>query len=80
MSSMGPYDVVVIGPGSVSRALPIPGLAEHAVGFKTIGEAIYLRNRVLERMDAAESTSDPDVRRRALAFVFVGGAGKHALE
>jgi NADH:ubiquinone reductase (H+-translocating) len=67
------YDHVVLGLGSVSRALPIPGLAETAVGFTTVPEAIYLRNRVLDRMDLAESTSDHDVRRRALTFVFVGG-------
>ena len=67
------YDHVVLGLGSVSRALPIPGLAETAVGFTTVPEAIYLRNRVLDRMDLAESTTDHDVRRRALTFVFVGG-------
>jgi NADH dehydrogenase len=75
------YDVVVIGPGSVSRVLPVPGLAERAVGFKTVAEAIYLRNQVLSRMDAAESTQDRAVRRRALTFLFVGGgyAGVEAL-
>lgn len=75
------YDVVVIGPGSVSRVLPVPGLAERAVGFKTVTEAIFLRNQVLSRMDAAESTDDPDVRQRALTFLFVGGgyAGVEAL-
>jgi NADH dehydrogenase len=67
------YDHVVLGLGAVSRVLPIPGLAEHGVGFTSVSEAIYLRNRVLERMDAAESTGDPAVRRRALTFVFVGG-------
>jgi NADH:ubiquinone reductase (H+-translocating) len=67
------YDHVVIGLGAVSRVLPVPGLAERAVGFTTVPEAIYLRNRVLDRMDLAESTDDPDVRRRALTFVFVGG-------
>jgi NADH dehydrogenase len=67
------YDHAVIGLGSVSRVLPVPGLAERAVGFTSVPEAIYLRNRVLDRMDLAESTTDPDVRRRALAFVFVGG-------
>ena len=67
------YDHVVLGMGSVSRVLPVPGLAERAVGFTTVPEAIYLRNRVLERMDAAESTGDQDVRRRALTFLFVGG-------
>jgi NADH dehydrogenase len=67
------YDHIVIGLGAVSRVLPVPGLAERAVGFTSVPEAIYLRNRVLDRMDLAESTDDPDVRRRALTFVFVGG-------
>jgi NADH dehydrogenase len=75
------YDVVVIGLGSVSRVLPVPGLAERAVGFKTVAEAIYLRNQVLSRMDFAESTTDPAARVRALTFLFVGGgyAGVEAL-
>jgi NADH:ubiquinone reductase (H+-translocating) len=68
-----PYDVLVMAPGSVARTLPIPGLAEHAIGFKDIGEAIYLRNHVLSRLDFAASTRDPVARRAALTFVFVGG-------
>jgi NADH:ubiquinone reductase (H+-translocating) len=67
------YDHIVIGIGAVSRILPVPGLAEQGVGFTSVSEAIYLRNRVLDRMDLAESTRDPEVRRRALTFVFVGG-------
>lgn len=67
------YDQIVVAPGSVSRTLPIPGLREHGIGFKTIGEAIYLRNHVLDRLDVAAATDDPEVRRRALTFVFVGG-------
>jgi len=76
-----PYDLLVVCPGSVSRLLPIPGLAEQGIGFKTIGEAIYLRNHVLARMDFASSINDPDRRRKALSFVFVGGgyAGVEAL-
>lgn len=75
------YDHIVVAPGSVSRALPIPGLREHGIGFKTIGEAIYLRNHVLERLDVAASATDPAVRRAALTFVFIGGgyAGIEAL-
>jgi len=75
------YDQIIVAPGSVSRTLPIPGLREHGVGFKTIGEAIYLRNHVLERLDLAAGTTDEKVRRRALTFVFVGGgfAGIEAL-
>ncbi|MEH1167590.1 NAD(P)/FAD-dependent oxidoreductase [Micromonospora sp. CPCC 205539] len=75
------YDHVIVAPGSVSRTLPIPGLHEQGIGFKTIGEAIYLRNHVLDRLDVAAVTPDPDVRRSALTFTFVGGgyAGIEAL-
>ena len=75
------YDVVVLAAGSWARVLPIPGLAEHGVGFKTVQEAIWLRNRVLSRLDLAEATNDPERRRAALTFVFVGGgyAGVEAL-
>jgi NADH dehydrogenase len=67
------YDVIVVAPGSVVRTLPIPGLAECGIGFKTVGEAIYLRNHVLSRLDYAASVDDAEHRRRALTFVFIGG-------
>ncbi|MFC9932417.1 NAD(P)/FAD-dependent oxidoreductase [Streptomyces sp. NPDC127190] len=75
------YDELVLAPGSVSRTLPIPGLAEHGIGFKTVEEAIGLRNHVIEQMDIASSTRDPAIRDAALTFVFVGGgfAGVEAL-
>ena len=75
------YDVVVLAPGSRSRVLPIPGLAEHGIGFKTVQEAIYLRNHVLAQLDVAASREDVARRRAALTFVFVGGgyAGVEAL-
>jgi NADH:quinone reductase (non-electrogenic) len=66
------YDVVVVGAGSWSRTLPIPGLAEHAVGFKNLAEAIWLRNRVLSQLDRAAELTDPVERAAALTFVFVG--------
>jgi NADH dehydrogenase len=75
------YDILIVCPGSVSRLLPIPGLAERGIGFKTIGEAIFLRNHVLSCIDLAASIPDAERRRRALTFVFVGGgyAGVEAL-
>ena len=75
------YDQIVAAPGGVSRTVPIPGLAEVAVGFQSIGEAIWLRNRVLERMEVAAITTDAEVRQRALTFVFIGGgyAGVEAM-
>jgi NADH dehydrogenase len=75
------YDVLVVALGSVSRLLPIPGLAEQGISLKTVGEAIYLRNHVLAMMDAAANTADPELRKRLLTFTFVGGgfAGVEAL-
>jgi NADH dehydrogenase len=75
------YDELVLAPGSVSRTLPVPGLADHGIGFKTVEEAIGLRNHVLEQLDIASSTRDPAIRDAALTFVFVGGgfAGVEAL-
>ncbi|MDT9693448.1 NAD(P)/FAD-dependent oxidoreductase [Streptomyces sp. P9(2023)] len=75
------YDELVIAPGSISRTLPVPGLADYAIGFKTVEEAIGLRNHVIEQMDIASSTRDPGLRDAALTFVFVGGgyAGVEAL-
>jgi NADH dehydrogenase len=75
------YDLLVVAVGSISRTLPIPGLAENGIGFKTVEEAIHLRNHVLGKLDLAAATRDPEQRRRALTFVFVGGgfAGVEAL-
>ncbi|MGW3029615.1 NAD(P)/FAD-dependent oxidoreductase [Streptomyces sp. NPDC001178] len=75
------YDELVLAPGSISRTLPIPGLADHGIGFKSVEEAIGLRNHVIEQMDIASSTRDPAIRDAALTFVFVGGgfAGVEAL-
>ena len=67
------YDQIVVAPGSVVRTLPIPGLAEVGIGFKTVGEAIFLRNHVLSRLDYAASVTDEAHRRKALTFVFIGG-------
>ncbi len=76
-----PYDTLVFCAGSISRTLPIPGLAECGIGFKTVAEAIYLRNQVLTQLDIAASTRDKETKDRALTFVFVGGgyAGVEAL-
>jgi NADH dehydrogenase len=67
-----PYDQLVLALGSVSRVLPIPGLAEHGLGFKTLAEAIALRNRALLNLEIAETLDDPEARRPYLNFVFVG--------
>ncbi|MFG2823835.1 NAD(P)/FAD-dependent oxidoreductase [Kitasatospora sp. NPDC048365] len=68
-----PFDYLVVAAGSVSRTFPIPGLAEHGIGMKTVEEAITLRNHVMSQLDKAESTTDEGVRRKALTFVVIGG-------
>ena len=67
------YDEIILGAGSVTRAFPIPGLAEVAIGMKTVEEAVSVRNWVLERIEVASVLEDADARRRALTFVIVGG-------
>ncbi len=73
------YDQLIVTLGSVSRVLPVPGLAEHALGFKTLADAIALRNRALLNLEIAESMPDDEARREYLTFVFVG-AGYAGLE
>jgi NADH:ubiquinone reductase (H+-translocating) len=67
------YDHLIVALGSVSRTLPIPGLTEHAIGFKTLAEAIALRNQVLRTLEMGESVEDPREREKFLSYVFVGG-------
>jgi NADH dehydrogenase len=67
------YDQLVIALGSVSRVFPVPGLVEHAIGFKTIAEATELRNRLVRHLELAEGLDNPEARRSYLSFVFVGG-------
>jgi NADH dehydrogenase len=66
------YDQLILALGSVSRVLPIPGLAEHGLGFKTIAEATALRNRALLNLEIAEAMDNPEERVPYLTFVFVG--------
>jgi NADH dehydrogenase len=73
------YDQLIVSLGSVSRVLSVPGLAEHALGFKTLADAIALRNRALLSLEIAESLPDEAARREYLTFVFVG-AGYAGLE
>jgi NADH:ubiquinone reductase (H+-translocating) len=75
------YDELVVALGAISRTLPIPGLADHAVGFKSLADAIHLRNHVLRRLEAASAATSEGRRRRELTFVFVGAgyAGVEAL-
>ena len=75
------YDQLVLALGAVPRVFPVPGLAEHGLGFKNLADAIALRNRVLRQLEAADAESDAGEARAHLGFVFVGAgyAGVEAL-
>ncbi|CAA9502906.1 MAG: NADH dehydrogenase [uncultured Solirubrobacteraceae bacterium] len=73
------YDQLIVALGSVSRTLPIPGLAEHGKALKSLPEAIALRNHVVRTLEIAETLEDGDARREYLTYIFVG-AGYAGLE
>src|SRR5919112_6230531 len=66
------WDRLVLAPGGVTRTFPIPGLAEKARGLKALGEAMYLRDHVLQQLELANASDDPDERRARCTFVVVG--------
>jgi NADH:ubiquinone reductase (H+-translocating) len=66
------YDQLVVALGSTSRTLPIPGLAEHARGFKTLAEAIALRNRLVLTLEEAETSEDEAERDSLLTYAVIG--------
>ena len=67
------YDLVVVTAGAVSRTFPIPGVADEAIGMKTIEEAIEVRDRLLTNFDKAANLPAGPERDRLLTFVVVGG-------
>jgi NADH:ubiquinone reductase (H+-translocating) len=72
---------LVIALGAVPRTLPVPGLSEHGLAFKSLPDAIHLRNYVLQQLELADGALDQEERSRRLTFVFVGAgyAGVEAL-
>ncbi len=68
-----PYDVVAVTAGSVSRTFPIPGVADEAIGLKTIEEAMAIRDQVADNFDRASNLPAGPERDRLLTFVVIGG-------
>ncbi len=67
------YDELVLAAGSRTNFFGNDEIAEHALGLKDLGEALQLRNHVLECLERAAATRDDDERRRLLTFCVVGG-------
>ena len=66
------FDHVVFALGAVTRTFPTPGLKEMGVGFKTVEEAVFARDTVLDCVAKAAATTDRAEREKLLTFVFVG--------
>ena len=54
------YDALIIALGGVTDLRAVPGMAEHAIGIRTLGDAFYLRNRALEMLEEARIETDAD--------------------
>ncbi|WP_030662175.1 FAD-dependent oxidoreductase [Streptomyces cellulosae] len=67
-----PYDRLVLAVGSVNKLLPIPGVAEHAHGFRGLPEALYLRDHVTRQVELAAASDDPESCAARTTFVVVG--------
>ncbi|WP_458246435.1 FAD-dependent oxidoreductase [Streptomyces sp. MAI_2237] len=66
------YDRLVLAAGSVNKLLPIPGVAEHAHGFRGLPEALYLRDHVTRQVELAAAADDPKTCAARCTFVVVG--------
>jgi NADH dehydrogenase len=66
------YDRLILTAGSVNKLLPIPGITDYATGFRTIAEALYLRDHIIRQLELAAVATDPEERRARCTFVVVG--------
>src|SRR5262245_38929355 len=67
------YDHLIIALGAVTNFFGTPGLAERAFTMKTLGDAIALRNRIIDSLEEGDFECCPEVRRRMMTFVVAGG-------
>lgn len=67
------YDYLVIALGGVTNFYGMPGMLEHAKPFRTLADAIVLRNHLIHTLEEADVETDPALRQRLLTFVVAGG-------
>ena len=66
------FDRLILTAGSVNKLLPIPGIADYAHGFRTITEALYLRDHIIRQLELAALAADSTERAARCTFVVVG--------
>ncbi len=71
--AMLPYDILVLGLGSVPNTYNLPGISEYAFPLKDVSDAIALRNQVIDQFEQAVLESDPERRKEMLTFLVAGG-------
>lgn len=74
-----PFDHLVVALGSRLNSDLVPGMREHAIPFKYLGDALRLRTAIVQVLEEADNEADPEERRRLLTFV-VGGGGFSGVE
>jgi NADH dehydrogenase len=67
------YDQLVIACGNISNLGVLPGMADHAFPLKTVGDAFVLRSHVMQQLEKAEASNEPERKRWYLSFIVVGG-------
>ena len=67
------FDHLVIALGLSSDMTRVPGMSEHSLPMRTLGDAIFLRNEIINKLEMAAVESNPDIKKSLLTFVFVGG-------
>ena len=71
-SGQAGYDRLILTAGSVNKLLPIPGVADYAHGFRSVAEAIYLRDHIIRQLELAAGAADEAERQARCTFVVVG--------
>ena len=67
------YDELVIALGLATDMTRVPGMNDHSLPMRTIGDAIFLRNEVINKLEMASVETDINIKKKLLTFVFVGG-------
>lgn len=67
------YDHLVVALGNVTDFRGLKGIHEHAMAFKNVADALSIRNKVIDAIEAAAACQNPNVRKKLLTFVVAGG-------
>ncbi|MGC4235705.1 MAG: NAD(P)/FAD-dependent oxidoreductase [Niabella sp.] len=67
------YDILVMATGAATNYFGMENVKQHAIPMKTLGDALAMRNLILNRLEEATRTTDPELKRKLLTMVVAGG-------